>query len=89
MPDNQSDRIDINPRQRFQRKLRSPDEFKSIVAQQLVQDAVQDVLAHMTLTQGVTREMLNGAVLFADIFLNFAEPAPKITKLPVKTLQAQ
>jgi len=83
-----ADRIEIDPRRRFQRKLQTPDTFKSIVSQELIQDAAQDAISHMAMA-GYSREALDGALAFVGIFFNFAEPVAEPKTLPVKRLSVQ
>lgn len=89
MPDQpKSDLFSLDPRQRFQRSLKTPADFKALVADPMIQDAVQDTLSHMAIL-GCSRDQLDGAVTFAHIFLNFAEPEQPPTKLPIKRLSVQ
>lgn len=83
-----SELFHIEPRRRFQRSLKAPSDYKTLVGDPMIQDAVQDSLAQMVV-DGFSRDELNGAAAFANIFLNLAEPEAAPVKLPIKRLSIQ
>jgi hypothetical protein len=80
-----SDRIVINPAERFTRSLKEPNEFRAIIGQGIVAQACEAALVSMTM-EGRSREELNGAIVFMDRLLNISEPQQEPKVLPRKTL---
>jgi hypothetical protein len=80
-----SDRIVINPAERFTRSLNEPNEFRAIIGQGIVAQACEAALVSMVM-EGRTREELNGAIVFMDRLLNISEPKPEAKPLPVQKL---
>lgn len=80
--------IKLDPKERFRRSLKRPEEFQAIVSQPMIQDACQDVLSHMAL-HGYHGDQLNGAIAFVHLFLNFSEEEEKPKPLPVRKLNIQ
>lgn len=84
-----SDRLSFNPHAAFVKSLTDEDRagYRSVMQLPHVRSAFTDVLAQMA-RNGSTREQLDGAVAFIDLFQNFAEPAPVQSQLPQRTLKS-
>ncbi len=83
----QDDRIHFEPQVRFSRAAQGDGAtaFRQIMMRADIQTATIHAIAEMTRI-GSTREELNGALLFIEMFQNFADPAPKTPTLPQKNL---
>lgn len=88
MPE-KSDTLRLSPRQRFLSITPAPNRasYRQTMLGTMVQDAL--VHAYAQLALNASREELNGALRFIDIFQNLSEPVPENKPLPAKNLQAQ
>ncbi len=85
-----SDRLILSPHARFLAQHQTPQraEYRAVMTRPDVQAAFIHAFAEMA-ARGATREQLDGAHIFINIFQNFSETPPKQSQYPVKALQSQ
>lgn len=82
------DRISFNPHARFVSSSAGEKaaEYRKTMLQADIQSASVHVVAEMV-RLGYTREHLNGALAFLDLFMNFSEPPVAPKTLPQHALR--
>ncbi len=87
MPD--SDKLIFSPKDRWLEVNKQPARaaYRQIMLNPVVQDALIAAYAELA-ARGASRDNLDGAVLFIQIFQNFSEPNEKGKGFPNKSLQA-
>jgi len=83
-----SDRLQFNPHSAFVRSLTDEDRsaYRQLMQQPHVRAAITNTVAEMA-RRGFSREQLDGALHFIEMFQNFAEPEEQPKPLPIKTLK--
>ena len=84
-----TDRLILSPHQRFLALHPTPAraEYRQVMMRPDVQSAFVHAFAEMA-AKGASRDELNGAQMFINVFQNFSETLPKQAQYPVKSLQA-
>lgn len=84
-----SDRLTLSPRGHFLANTPAPERaaYRNLMTNPLVVSGLLHAYAQLA-SGGASREELNGALKFSDIFQNISEPNQPMPSYPVKELQA-
>lgn len=85
----ENDRLILSPHARFLGLTQSPAraELRAVMTRPDVQSALIHAYAEMAV-KGATRDQLDGAQIFINIFQNFSDPPATQKPLPQKSLQS-